>query len=124
MERFGTGITKMKESMLNHGLDEPEFLEEGDTFVVKFYGPEDNILDLVSSIPEERVIDLKELKLKDIQIQALKLMVNDKKEFTNESYSKLFNVHRNTATRHLNKLVELELVEKTGKGRYTTYKAV
>jgi len=79
MERFGTGITKMKESMLNHGLDEPEFLEEGDTFVVKFYGPEDNILDLVSSIPEERVIDLKELKLKDIQIQALKLMVNDKK---------------------------------------------
>jgi len=68
-----TGITKMKESMLNHGLDEPEFLEEGDTFVVKFYGPEDNILDLVSSIPEERVIDLKELKLKDIQIQALKV---------------------------------------------------
>lgn len=124
MERFGTGITKMKELMSNYGLKEPEFLEERDNFIVKFYGPGDDILDLVSSIPEERAVDLKDLGLKDIQIQALTLMVNEREEFTNESYSKLFNVHRNTATRHLKRLVELELIEKTGKGRYTKYKAI
>ncbi len=51
MERFGTGITKMKELMLDYGLKEPEFLEEGDVFTVKFYGPGDNILILYQIFP-------------------------------------------------------------------------
>lgn len=123
MERFGTGITKMKESMLNHGLEEPEFLEEGDTFVVKFYGPEDNILDLVSSIPEERTTDLKELGLNDRQIKALEIMVNQKRTFTNSMYQKEFSVSRYTASRDLKGLVEKEQVSIIGKGRSTKYKA-
>ena len=41
MERFGTGIGKMKKLMKEHGLPAPEFSEEGDFFVVKFYGPGD-----------------------------------------------------------------------------------
>jgi len=124
MERYGTGIIKMKNLMVRHGLNEPEFLEEGDFFIVKFYGPGDKILDLVASIPDERMTDLKELGLKNVQIEALTLMVNEGKVFTNELYRELFNVPRNTATRHLNKLVELEQVQKTGRGRYTKYKAV
>jgi len=40
--------------MRYHGLPVPELSEEGDSFVVKFYGPGENILDLVSNIPEER----------------------------------------------------------------------
>jgi predicted HTH transcriptional regulator len=124
MERYGTGIIKMKNLMVRHGLNEPEFLEEGDFFIVKFYGPGDKILDLVASIPDERMTDLKELDLKNVQIEALTLMVNEGKVFTNELYRELFNVPRNTATRHLNKLVELEQVQKTGRGRYTKYKAV
>ena len=32
MERFGTGVRKMKRLMMEHGLKEPEFSEEGDFF--------------------------------------------------------------------------------------------
>ena len=64
MERFGTGIGKMKRLMKKHGLPEPELSEEGDFFVAKFYGPGNNILDLVSGIPEERQTDLREMGLK------------------------------------------------------------
>ncbi|PIR08186.1 hypothetical protein COV53_04325, partial [Candidatus Gottesmanbacteria bacterium CG11_big_fil_rev_8_21_14_0_20_37_11] len=41
MEKFGTGIGKMKHLMKEHGLSSPQFSEEGDVFVVKFYGPGD-----------------------------------------------------------------------------------
>ena len=36
MEKFGTGIGKMKHLMKEHGLSSPQFSEEGDVFVVKF----------------------------------------------------------------------------------------
>ena len=123
MENFGTGIHKMKKSMLEHGLKEPEFRLDGKFFVVTFYGPGENILDLVSNIPDERITDLKGLGLKDEQINALKLMVNEGKEFTSSLYQKNYDVSRNTASRHLNKLVELGLILKSGKGRHTKYKA-
>ena len=35
----------------------------------------------------------------------------------------MFKVSGNTASRHLNELVELNQRQKTGKGRYTKYKA-
>lgn len=122
MERFGTGVEKMNRLMVEHGLEKPEFSEEGNYFVVKFYGPGDKILDLVSNIPDERMTDLKELGLNERQIEALKMMVNENKVFTSNLYQEIFNVSRNTASRHLNKLVELKQVQKIGKGRYTKYK--
>ncbi|MGB9200648.1 ATP-binding protein [Methanobacterium sp.] len=123
MERFGTGMEKMNRVMVEHGLKEPELSEEGDYFVVKFFGPGDKILDLVSDIPDERKTDLKELGLNDRQIDALRLMVNDNKVFTNKIYQDMFKVSRNTASRHLNEMVELNQIQKIGKGRYTKYKA-
>ena len=35
----------------------------------------------------------------------------------------MFKVSRNTASRHLNEMVELNQIQKIGKGRYTKYKA-
>jgi predicted HTH transcriptional regulator len=124
MERYGTGIIKMNNLMKKHGLDEPEFSEEGDFFVVRFYGPGDNILDLVSSIPDEQMTDLKELGLNDRQIEALKLMVNEGKVFTSAMYQEIFSVSRRTATRDFKKLVELNMIQKSGTRKSTTYKAV
>jgi len=121
MERYGTGITKMKKHMKAHGLSDPEFSEEGDYFVVKFYGPGDKILDLVPSIPEERQADLKKLGLNERQIEALRLMVNEKKQMTITSYLELFgNIVKKTAIRDLKRLVETGLAKKVGykKGAY------
>lgn len=121
MERFGTGIGKMKRLMRTHGLPEPEFLEEGNFFVVKFYGPGDKILDLVPSIPKERQIDLKELGLNVRQIEVLRLMVNESKIFTNRKYRQLFKVGNKTASADLNNLIKKEMIQIRGKGRSVEY---
>jgi predicted HTH transcriptional regulator len=121
MESFGTGVKKMKRLMLEHGLNEPEFSEEGNFFVVKFYGPEDKILDLVSDIPDERMTDLKELGLNNRQIKALKKMVNQKRYYTNSKYQKEFAVSRQTASRDLKDLVEKGQVYTQGKGKAIKY---
>lgn len=120
MEKFGTGITKMKQLMKGHGLFAPVFCEEGDFFVVKFYGPQDKILDLVSSIPQTRQTDLRELGLNERQIKALQRMVNDKELLTIKKYAGLFHVSDKTAKRDMAGLVKSGFVAKVGykKGAY------
>jgi ATP-dependent DNA helicase RecG len=123
MEKYGTGIGKMKKLMKEHGLEEPEFSEEGDFFVVKFYGPGENILDLVSDIPDDRMVDLKELGLNDRQIKALEMMVNEGKVFTNSLYQETFEVSRRTATRDLKGLIEVNMIHMSGIKKGTKYVA-
>ncbi|MCK4255407.1 DUF4062 domain-containing protein [candidate division WOR-3 bacterium] len=123
MERYGTGIVKMKNWMTEHGLKPPIITQPGDFFRITFYGPGDNILDLVPSIPEERQTDLKELGLNDRQIEALRLMVNEGKALTNIKYRELFNVSNQTFVRDMRLLSKLEFVTSEGKGRSLQYKA-
>lgn len=121
MEKFGTGIRKMKRLMKEHGLSLPQFSEESNFFIVKFFGPEDKILDLVPDIPQERQIDLRELGLNARQIEALRLMVNERKQLTIATYLEVFkNIVKKTAIRDLKKLVETGFVKKVGykKGAY------
>ena len=124
MEKLGMGIDKMRKSMREYGLLEPEFKLYDESFAVIFYGPRENILDLVSSIPENRKIDLIDLGLNDRQIKALTIMVNDKKVFTNPSYQKTFEVSKSTAARDLKALSEYGLILKLKKGKNTRYKAI
>lgn len=120
MEIFGTGIRKMKRLTKEYGLSEPELCEEGDFFVARFYGPGDKILELVPSIPEERQTDLKKLGLNERQIEALRLMVNEKKKITITSYATLFSISDKTAKRDMKDLVKTGFVIKVGhiKGAY------
>lgn len=120
MERYGTGIIKMKNLMKEHGLKPPILSQPGNFFKVTFYGPGDKILDLVPSIPKERQVDLKELGLNDRQIEVLKLMVNKKQNITVQKYVDMFNISDKTAKRDIKKLVEVEMIEKVGfkKGAY------
>lgn len=124
MERYGTGIIKMKNLMMEHGLDEPEFSEEGDFFVVRFFGPGENILDLVNDIPDEQMTDLKELGLNDRQIKALEMMVNNGESFTRISYEEKFEVSSRTASRDLKGLVDKNQAKKLGGGKKIRYNAL
>lgn len=123
MEELGTGISRMKNEMHDHGLSEPEFLEVGNSFIVKFYGPGNRILDLISSIPEDRQTDLRELGLKDRQIQALSMMVNEGKVFTRAIYEETLKVPSRTASRDLKLLTDKGLIQKVRKGNTYIYKA-
>lgn len=120
IEKWGTGIARMKSLMREHGLAEPKFEDLGDFFAVTFYGPGERILELV---PEEGVTDLKALGLNERQVSALGKMINDGHEFTNMSYRELFNVSKNTATRDLQALLETGWVKTSGVGKGTRYGA-
>jgi ATP-dependent DNA helicase RecG len=120
IEKWGTGITKMRRLMREHGLAEPVFEELGSFFAVTFYGPGERILDL---IPEEGVVDLQELGLNERQIETLRLMVNEGREMTNAMYQELFEVSRRTATRDLGALVRTGWVRQRGTGKSTRYVA-
>ena len=121
MEQFGTGITKMKRLMREHGLKELVFEERGSFFKVTFWGPGDRIVDL---IPRAGVTDLRELGLNERQIEALRLMVNEGSEFTNQAYREHFGVAKKTVVRDIEVLMELGLIRRVGRGRATRYVAV
>ena len=120
MEQFGTGITKMKRLMREHGLKEPVFEERGSFFKVSFYGPGERILDL---IPRAGVTDLRELGLNERQIEALRLMVNEGRELSNKEYRQMFGVATRTASRDLMELVKTGMVQQVGQGRGIKYRA-
>ena len=102
------------------------FSLEGDYFVVRFFGPGEKILDLVPSIPKERLMDLREVGLNDRQIGALRLMVNENLRFTIGQYIKDFKVTDKTARVDLKELLRMGFIEKLGttKGAYFKAKAV
>ena len=116
VERWNTGIRKMKEWMKEHGLEEPIFEDSKVSFSVIFYGPGEKILDL---IPKEEGQDLSHLNKR--QLKALELMINDGITFTNQSYREMFKVSANTALRDLTQLVREDLIKATGKGRAQRY---
>jgi ATP-dependent DNA helicase RecG len=120
IERWNTGILRMRRWMREHGLPEPVFQEVGQTFKVTFQGPGDHILDL---IPEEGVTDLRALGLNERQIEALRLMVNEGRTLTNREYRQLFNVDDATAFRDLSKLVQVGQAKTVGGGRSRLYQA-
>ncbi|MBU0510696.1 MAG: putative DNA binding domain-containing protein [Chloroflexi bacterium] len=121
MEQFGTGITKMKRLMREHGLGEPAFKERGSFFKVTFWGPGDHILEL---IPRAGVTNLRELGLNERQIEALRLMVNEGQELSSKEYRRMFGVATRTASRDLMGLVKTGMVQQLGQGRGIRYKAI
>ena len=119
IEQWGKGTNKIIEWCKDHGLEEPDFEEIGGSFVVRFPAPE-NILDLV---PDKRKLNLKKLGLNERQIKALRMMINEKKVFTNTLYQQTFGVSRRTALRDLKGLVELNQIIMIGIGKGAKYKA-
>ncbi len=124
MERYGTGITKMKDWMIEHGLEPPILSQPGDFFRVTFSGPGERILDLVSDVPEERRTDLRELGLNERQIEALRLMVNQKESMSTKKYCQMLKVSRSTAYLDLAGLVTQEMIVPEGRGRSRYYVAI
>ncbi len=121
MEKFGTGISKMKFYMNKYGLPEPDFTEEGSFFVVRLFGPGEKILDNINDLPDVRTTDLIEIGLNERQIEALKLMLNKGMVLNNRIYREQFKVTNKTAATDLKDLVEKDLVFTKGKGRNVEY---
>jgi len=118
IERWNTGILRMRRWMREHGLPEPVFQEVGQTFKVTFQGPGDHILDL---IPEEGVTDLRTLGLNERQIEALRLMVNERQKLTNRQYREMFGITDRTALRDFTGLIAVGYAQRVGEGPSAYY---
>ena len=102
MEHVGTGIKRMKDAMKLNNLEEPEFIESEGFFKVIFRSNENGN------------------GLNSRQKQFLRL--NDVSEITIKEYMSMFDVVRNTATKDLNDLVDMKIVDKIKDGVQFIYR--
>lgn len=108
IEEVGSGIGRMTESLISQGLPEPEFKEEMGGFSVRFY----------KDVYTEE--NLMKMGLNERQIKAV-MYVKKTGKITNKEYQELNLVSKPSATRDLQALVELGLLEQqgtTGKGTF------
>jgi predicted HTH transcriptional regulator len=121
MEQRGSGFARMRDAMLNHGLDAPAFTEQDGYFLVTFPGPNgdfdrlkvpDGVARLISPAIEVQLND----RQKKIMVQVQKIGF-----VTSGWCRKRLKVVRDTANRDLVGLVKLGVLKTTGNGRGTRY---
>jgi len=108
IERWGSGTTMIVELCRQQGLPEPDFRSEKGRFEVIFYK---------DPYTEER---LREMGLNERQVKAV-LWVKEGGKITNKEYQELTGASKPTATRDLDTLVTLAILQKmgtTGRGTY------
>jgi predicted HTH transcriptional regulator len=122
MEQRGSGFARMRDAMLNHGLDAPAFAEQDGFFVVTFPGPAGNYDRL--KVPEGvvgLVTPAIEAQLNDRQKRMVALLTNGE-ELTSRRCEAEFGVTRPVTAKDLGILVKLGVAQRVGFGRSTRYR--
>ena len=120
IEERGSGFRRMRDQMLDHGLDPPLLGTDMGYFQVVFQGPGENIERL--RVPEKRLVitPAVEAKLNERQKRIL-AHVLEAGSVTSGWCLKEFGVVYNTAYRDLDGLVRLGVLKQEGSGRGTRY---
>lgn len=120
IEERGSGFRRMRDQMLNHGLDQPLLGTDTGYFQVSFPGPGDN-LDRIR-VPEKQLLVTPaiEAQLSDRQRKIVKQVMESGSVSTGWCM-KTLNVVRDTAHRDLVTLVKLKILVPKGAGRSATY---
>lgn len=121
IEERGSGFRRMRDQMLDHGLDKPVIGTDTGYFQVVFPGPGDDIERL--KIPDDRlrVTPAIEAELNERQRRMLKWLVEGR-ELTSRQCEVEFEISRTVTAGDFRKLVELGLAERIGAGRSTRYR--
>ncbi|MFT5849751.1 MAG: ATP-dependent DNA helicase RecG [Patiriisocius sp.] len=106
MEEYGRGVDIVFSSMSDYGLMDPVFKNSSNTFKVILLGNA-----------------FKDLNKRQIEVWHL-LQSSDKTVTTSECCLIFEGVSKSTISSDLNNMVELDLIEKVGKGPSTHYKAI
>jgi predicted HTH transcriptional regulator len=121
MEQRGSGFARMRDAMLNHGLDAPAFAEQDGYFVVTFPGPNGNYERLkVAEGTPSLVSPAIEAQLNKRQKKIL-IEVQKSGFVTSGWCRKHLPVVYDTIRRDLLGLVELGLLQPEGRGRSVRY---
>lgn len=120
MDDRGTGILRMKNAMLDHGLDEPQYAVDDGTFVVTLIGPGKNLERLRAPIHGNELSPAVKAALtarqKRILSHALKSGTVDR-----AWCKKTFGIGHDVASGDLRVLVTHNLLRRVGQGRSTAY---
>jgi ATP-dependent DNA helicase RecG len=122
MEQRGSGFARMRDAMLNHGLDAPAFAEQDGYFVVIFHGPNGNYDRL--KVPEgvaAFITPAIEAQLNDRQKQMVALLTKGE-ELTSRRCEAEFGVTRPVTAKDFGTLVKLGVAQRVGLGRSTRYR--
>lgn len=121
IEERGSGFRRMRDQMLNHGLENPLLGTDTGYFQVTFLGPGEN-LDRIQ-VPESRLLitPAVEAQLNERQQKILQLLAEGK-ELTSRQCEAEFGVTRPVTAADFGKLIELGLAEKLGAGSSTRYR--
>jgi ATP-dependent DNA helicase RecG len=120
IEERGSGFRRMRDQMLNHGLDQPAIGTDTGYFQITFPGPGENV-DRIR-VPETRltVTPAIEARLNNRQKKMLALLAAGEK-LTSRRCEQEFGITRDTASRDFALLMELGLATRQGRGRSTSY---
>lgn len=120
IEERGSGLRRMKDAMLNHGLDAPVFSTEAGYFVVHLPGPADNLDRIRLPAEQLKVTPAIEASLNERQRQMMRLLLEGQ-VLTSRRCEAEFKVTRDTANRDFALLIQLGLATRHGRGRSTSY---
>ena len=122
IEERGSGFRRMRDQMLDHGLDQPLLGTDTGYFQVTFTGPGENLdrLRMPVAVSGTVVTPAMEAQLNERQKKMVALLVAGEK-LTSRRCEDEFGVTRDTAARDFNFLMELGLASRQGHGRSTSY---
>lgn len=109
IEQWGTGTLRAIEACREAGLPEPEFEDDGSTFVAR--------MRIAQQFTEEQLVAL---GMNARQVRAVRF-VEEHGDITNAAYCEVNGVSRRTATNELRRMVDAGVLEPAGKGRGRTY---
>ena len=120
IEERGSGFRRMRDQMLNHGLDQPLLGTDTGYFQVTFPGPGDDV-DRIR-VPETRLVvtPAVEGQLSKRQKNMVSRLIEGE-ELTNRRCQKLYRISPQAVYEDFQKLVGLGIIHKVGSGRSTRY---
>jgi len=123
IEERGSGFGRMRDEMLNHGLNVQTIGTKDGYFEVTFFGPGDDLDKLI--VPTAAVAQIVEpaveAQLNDRQ-KDMVLMLIEGRELTSRFCQETFDVVKDTVNRDFKLLIKLKIAEKIGGGRSTRYR--
>lgn len=120
IEERGSGFRRMRDQMLDHGLDQPVLGTDTGYFQITFPGPGENIERIRVPQAQIRVTPAIEARLNERQQKMLRFLVGGE-QLTSRICESMFSVTRETANRDFGLLMELGLARRVGGGRSTHY---
>ena len=120
IEERGSGFRRMRDQMLNHGLDRPRLSTESGYFQVTFPGPGDELERIRVPVERLAVTPAMEAQLNERQRRALAEVINTG-SVSSGWMVKMLGITYDTANRDLKGLAEMGIMVRIGRGRATKY---